>query len=157
MKILVIGGNSRIGKILVHKIINKHIVTITTRGSYDLSKMSNLNLGKYDYVIVCACDFKKGRPDKEQEKCWSTNVDGIKNALDHTEYSGVIFLSSYLSQTDTAYGRQKKEVENWIMARKEKYSIYRISRIERDCDYIKVADEILKGLDYENRCCDISV
>ena len=158
MKILIIGGDSRIAKILIPALISYNEVTITTKDSYDLSEEHYTSLGKYDCVIVCACDFKKGRSDEDQQLCWDTNVTGIKTALSNTKYKQVIFLSSYLSGTNTAYGRQKKAVEDWIKKRPESYYILRIDPINDDEGYEKVASKILEGVGcYENRGSYVSL
>ncbi len=148
MKILVLGGDGIIARVLIPK-LSKHDVYTTTRrkiGSkqifLDLSSVKEDFLGSYDCVIVCACDFKRGRTDKEQSLCWDTNVLGLQKAISNIKFKHIIFLSSYLSGGDTAYGKQKKVIEDWIKKITGHYSILRIGRINTVGEYRLVANKI---------------
>ena len=147
MKILVIGGDSRIAKLIIPRLGN-HDVQKTTRrkdteGIYlELNDQKDEFFGMYDCVIVCACDFKKGRPEEEQFEVWETNVTGIKNILSRLVSDHIIFLSSYLADKDISYGRQKKEIEEWLKTRPTCHSVVRIDKLETDEQYEKTAEGI---------------
>lgn len=146
MKTLVIGGDGRIAKRLIPKLQGEVFKTTRRKDGdgifLDLSVKDDRHLGDYDTVIVCACDFKKGRPDEEQELKWDTNVEGIKRALTRTSYKEIVFLSSYLSGKDTAYGRQKAAVEDWLRERPEGLSIVWIPKLNTEKDYADTVEGI---------------
>lgn len=157
MTILIIGGDSKLAKALL-PLLKDHHVTITTKTTYNLAKNKDIYLGEFDCVILCACDFKRGRSDEEQRKRWKVNVEGVINALENVMYEKVVFVSSYLSCVNNAYGNQKKAVEEYIINRKEKYCIIRPTHIKDKKGYNIVAKKILEGINSnENWCCDISV
>lgn len=176
MKVLIVGGDSRVAKNLIPNLHNYDVYYTTRRDPsndkaifLDLSKDIE-DIGFYDTVVVLACDFKKGRSDKSQKKCWDVNVNGIIKALSRCQYDHLIYLSSYLAVEDTAYGLQKRAVEDWIDYNVYSAYILRPGKIETEEDMGCVIHEILsaikerkigiKNLFYkenENRCCNISI
>lgn len=148
MKILIIGGGSKLAGFLFPLLL-EHSVCMTTRKTLDLSAGREFH-GSFDVVIVCAFDFLSGRPEKEQRKRWKTNVDGIINALSLICCDKVIFISSYRSGDGTAYGNQKKAVEDWLIEREHnKYCrriILRPHALRGEQDYVDLAKEIVSNV-----------
>lgn len=97
-----------------------------------------------DAVIICGANASIDRCKKDEEGSRRLNVIGTKSLLDQAYKMGsrIVFLSSeavfdgnkgmYTEEDSpnpvTLYGRQKWEIEQYIMNKFDKYIIFRISR-----------------------------
>lgn len=155
-KVLIIGGDSQIGKELdtyIKKKINtfkttRNIKTINERTYYfDLEKQSYEFLrNQFTTAIICAGATKVSLIERKPKKFWKLNVFNIIKLIKELSKNKIfiIFLSSvdvfdgkkqfykYSDKTcpDTFYGQYKCEVEKYLNKNlKKKYCIFRLTRV----------------------------
>ncbi len=152
---IIIGANSFIGKYLYEYFSKKEKVI----GTYfskpeenliqfdvtnpDLEKLGNLTNEKY--CIICSAIGRIDDCKKEEEKSRKINVEGTEKLIEQLFSKNItpIFLSSsYVFEGDkknpdekdernpgTVYGKQKKEIEDFLMNSRKKFLILRLSKV----------------------------
>lgn len=147
---LIIGANSTIGSALKIALIQKNISCTATsrRGNGDIPldlAGSWKPLPKADVAYICAAITKLDVCENDPAHSRLTNVTGTQKLIEELQADGahVIFLSSnqvfdgsipYRKATDATspnneYGKQKAEVERWLLARPYPASVIRLTKV----------------------------
>lgn len=136
MKILIIGGDSKIGKAL-KKAIPDAAATSRRKGAEILFDLEDPGfLPAADAVILCAGISKIKECDDDHELSWLVNVSTPLWLAKYYNPNPFIYLSTDLVHTDILYGRQKKAVEESIKAANPGAIILRMSRVVENEDDI---------------------
>lgn len=152
---IIIGANSFIGKYLYEYFSKKEKVIGTYFSKpeenliqFDISNPDLSKLGSIDkekYCIVCSAIGRIDDCKKEEEKSYKINVEGTKKLIEQLFSKNItpVFLSSsYVFAGDkknpdekdernprTIYGRQKKEIEDFLIKSGKRFLVLRLSKV----------------------------
>lgn len=168
-KILIIGGNSKVGKSFKNKFYNKFNIYSTSRTGknhnfkLDLLKpcFKTFENFLFDYILICAgiSNLKKCEDDNRSYKI---NVTNTKRTIDYfsNKNSKVFFLSTNIVLSCTYpiqdtnlkpfplnnYGKHKLEIEEYL--KKRNHCIIRLSKIitKNDKFFFKLLNCLNNGL-----------
>ncbi|MGJ8682806.1 sugar nucleotide-binding protein [Paraglaciecola sp.] len=148
MKVLVVGGDSLIGKAIVQEFSDdQHSVTSTTRRDsksryfLDLLRPSTyqfINDQNFDLAIICASLTNIKYCQENQQEAFKVNVTGLKNLMRLLANKGVyiIWFSSNQPLVDTIgsqpleyYGECKTQIECFLTDEKIAHNVIKLPKI----------------------------
>ncbi len=172
---IIIGASGLIGKCLFDNLSKNNLVTGTYYKNekkgllyYDLvsSNIFDFGLYKYKYGIICSATTKIKECQEQPEKSREINVLSIERIInDFKEFDVIpVFMSSVTvfgenvfmkKETDERkpncfYGKQKKEVEDFIIKNVDKHLIIRLGKII-PYNVQSVSERIIKAMEMDLR------
>lgn len=145
---LIIGGDGTIGTALGRALESRNInYSATTRAELDLAAPPKHwpSLPAAEVAYICAAITKLEECEREPAATYLVNVTHTQALIERLQAAGsyVVFLSSnqvfdgsapFRKAADAPspmneYGRQKAEVERWLLAREEPSAILRLTKV----------------------------